>query len=107
MPWTLNVNYNVRYAKPQFNHTIIQTLNFSGDVSLTNKWKIGMRSGYDFEQKDLSYTSVDIYRDLHCWEMTFNWVPFGPRQSYLFTIRVKSALLQDLKLTRRSIANVF
>jgi len=107
VPWTLNVNYNVRYAKPQFNHTIIQTLNFSGDVSLTNKWKIGMRSGYDFEQKDLSYTSVDIYRDLHCWEMTFNWVPFGPRQSYLFTIRVKSALLQDLKLTRRSIANVF
>jgi len=107
VPWTLNVSYNVRYAKPQFTSSVIQTLNFSGDVSLTNKWKIGMRSGYDFEQKDLSYTSIDIYRDLHCWEMTFNWIPFGPRQSYLFTIRVKSALLQDLKLTRRSIANVF
>ena len=107
VPWTLNMNYNVRYTKPRYEKNIIQTLNFSGDVSLTNKWKIGMRSGYDFEQKDLSYTSVDIYRDLHCWEMTFNWIPFGPRQSYLFTIRVKSALLQDLKLTRRSIANVF
>ena len=107
VPWTLNVNYNVRYSQPRYTSTIVQTLNFSGDVSLTNRWKIGMRSGYDFEQKDLSYTSVDIYRDLHCWEMTFNWIPFGPRQSYLFTIRVKSALLQDLKLTRRSIANVF
>lgn len=107
VPWTLNVNYNIRYSKPAFDHTVIQTLNFSGDISLTNKWKIGARSGWDFEQKDLSYTSVDIYRDLHCWEMTFNWIPFGPRQSYLFTIRVKSALLQDLKLTRRSIANVF
>ena len=107
VPWTLNMNYNVRYTKPGYEKNIIQTLNFSGDVSLTNKWKIGMRSGYDFEQKDLSYTSVDIYRDLHCWEMTFNWIPFGPRQSYLFTIKVKSALLQDLKLTRRSIANVF
>ncbi|MGB0888269.1 MAG: putative LPS assembly protein LptD, partial [Vicingaceae bacterium] len=106
VPWTLNVNYNIRYSKPAYEHTVIQTLNFSGDVSLTNKWKIGARSGWDFEQKDFSYTSVDIYRDLHCWEMTFNWIPFGPRQSYLFTIRVKSALLQDLKLTRRSIANV-
>jgi len=107
MPWTLNMNYNLRYTKLGYEKNIIQTLNFSGDVSLTNKWKIGMRSGYDFEQKDLSYTSVDIYRDLHCWEMTFNWIPFGPRKSYLFTIRVKSSLLQDLKLTRRSIANVF
>jgi hypothetical protein len=107
VPWTLNVSYNVRYSQPQYTSSVVQTLNFSGDVSLTNKWKIGMRSGYDFEAKDLSYTSVDIYRDLHCWEMTFNWIPFGPRQSYLFTIRVKSALLQDLKLTRRSIANVF
>jgi lipopolysaccharide assembly outer membrane protein LptD (OstA) len=107
VPWTLSMNYNVRYTKPQFQSSVIQTLNFSGDFSLTQRWKIGFNSGYDFEQKDLSYTSVDIYRDLHCWEMSFNWVPLGPRQSYLFTIRVKSALLQDLKLTRRSIPSVF
>ena len=107
VPWTLSMNYNVRYSKPQFQSNIIQTLNFSGDFSLTQRWKVGFNSGYDFEQKDLSYTSVDIYRDLHCWEMSFHWIPLGPRQSYLFTIRVKSALLQDLKLTRRSIPSVF
>ncbi len=107
IPWTLNMNYNVRYSKPQLQSSVIQTLNFSGDFSLTKRWKIGFNSGYDFELKDLSYTSIDIYRDLHCWEMSFNWIPIGPRQSYLFTIRVKSAILQDLKLTRRNIANVF
>jgi hypothetical protein len=107
VPWTLSTNYNIRYSKPQFQSDIIQTLNFSGDFSLTKKWKIGFNSGYDFELKDLSYTSVNIYRDLHCWEMTFNWIPFGQRQSYLFTIKVKSAILQDLKLTRRSMPNVF
>ena len=107
IPWTFRVSYNIRYSKPQYQSSIIQTLNFNGDFSLTPKWKVGFNSGYDFEQKDLSYTSVDIYRDLHCWEMSFNWIPFGPRQSYLFTIKVKSALLQDLKLTRRNIANVF
>ncbi len=107
IPWTLNVNYNIRYAKPQFISTLIQTLNFSGDFNFTTKWKIGFTSGYDFQAKDLSYTTIDIYRDLHCWEMTFNWVPIGPRQSYLFTIRVKSSILQDLKLTRRNLPNVF
>jgi LptD protein len=107
IPWTLNVNYNIRYSKPQFQSTVIQTLNFSGDFSLTPKWKIGFNSGWDFEAKDLSYTSINFHRDLHCWEMTFNWIPIGPRQSYLFTIRVKSPILQDLKLTRRNIPNIF
>jgi len=107
VPWTLNVNYNIRYSKPLYESSVIQTLNFSGDFSLTQRWKLGFRSGYDFELKDLSYTSVDIYRDLHCWEMSFHWIPIGPRQSYLFTLKVKSAILQDLKLTRRNIANVF
>ena len=68
---------------------------------LTEKWKIGFRSGYDFVNKDFTYTSIDIYRDLHCWEMNFNWIPFGFLQSYNFSIKVKSAVLQDLKLTRK------
>lgn len=107
IPWTLNISYNIRYIKPQFTSDVIQTLNFVGDFSLTPKWKVGFSSGYDFESNDLSYTSIDFYRDLHCWEMRFNWIPFGPRQSYMFTIKVKSPLLQDLKMNRRSVPNVF
>ncbi len=80
---------------------VIQTLSFSGDVNLSSKWKVGFRSGYDFEQKDFSYTSIDIYRDLHCWEIVFNWIPMGFRKSYNITIRVKSPVLQDLKLTKK------
>jgi hypothetical protein len=76
-------------------------LNLNGDVSLTEKWKIAFMSGYDFVAKDFSFTSIDIYRDLHCWEMRFNWIPFGFRQSYNFSINVKSGMLQDLKLNRR------
>lgn len=108
IPWTLSVNYNIRYSRPQFkaSEDFTQTLNFTGDFSLTEKWKVGFTSGYDFKAKDLSFTTIDIYRDLHCWEIRFNWIPFGPRQSYLFTIKVKSAVLQDLKLTKRNLPNV-
>ncbi|MBA3900153.1 MAG: hypothetical protein H0X62_08085 [Bacteroidetes bacterium] len=102
IPWTLNIGYIFRYSKPTSEQLITQTLDFSGDFNLTPKWKFGFRSGYDFTMKELSYTSVDIYRDLHCWEMRFNWVPFGFNRSYNLTINVKSQILQDLKLTRRS-----
>ncbi|KAA3646927.1 MAG: LPS-assembly protein LptD [Bacteroidetes bacterium] len=101
IPWSLNVGYNIRYNKPAFEDDVTQTMNFSGDVSLTKNWKIGFNSGWDFERKDLTYTSVNINRDLHCWQMAINWVPYGPRQSYMITINVKSPVLQDLKLNRR------
>lgn len=106
-PWTLNFSYSFVYTdayQPSTNQYIkatVQTLNFNGDVNITKKWKIGFTSGYDFENKDVSYTSLDIYRDLHCWEMMFNWIPIGPRQSYNLTIRVKSPLLQDLKINKK------
>ena len=80
---------------------IIQTLNISGDVNITKKWKVGFTTGYDFSQKDLSYTSIDIYRDLHCWEMRFNWIPFGMRRGWSFTINVKASVLQDLKYNKK------
>ena len=71
IPWSLNANYSLNYNKEiiaAFSDTT-QSLIFSGNFKLTDKWKIGFRSGYDFESKELTYSSIDIYRDLHCWEM--------------------------------------
>jgi len=101
IPWALNVSYNIRYSKPTQTSKVTQTLNFNGDLSLTENWKIGATSGWDFTNNDFSYTSLNINRDLHCWQLAVNWIPFGPRQSYNITLNVKSAVLQDLKLNRR------
>jgi len=109
IPWSLNINYNLRYTNSNIyvdnvktaNNDLVQTLGFSGDISITDKWKVGFRSGYDFESKELSYTSLNIYRDLHCWQMRFNWIPIGPRKSWNFTLNVKSTILQDLKLEKK------
>ena len=108
VPWSLNFSYNFTYNSrfqhqlEQFDRSYVQNLSVSGNLGLTPMWRIGFRSGYDFQRKEITYTSVDIYRDLHCWEMTLNWIPFGFRKSYNFTIRVKSSVLQDLKLSRRT-----
>ena len=104
IPWNLNANYSLTYNKgyksSAFSDTI-QSLNFSGDLKIAKKWKIGFRSGYDFDEKELTYTSIDFYRDLHCWEMLFNWIPIGYHQSYTLTIRVKAEALRDLKYEKR------
>jgi len=102
--WSFNANYSLNYNKgyrsSEFSDTI-QTLNFSGDLKISDKWKLNFQSGYDFDTKELTYSSINIYRDLHCWEMILNLIPIGYHRSYTFTIRVKAAILQDLKLERK------
>lgn len=100
-PWNLSVYYNVVYSKPALRDTVIQSLTFNGDLNVTKKWKVGFHSGFDFVKKDFTFTSFDIYRDLHCWEMRLNWIPFGARKSYMVTIAVKASTLQDMKLMRK------
>ena len=111
IPWNLNVNYtqNLNMGTTlQSEKTSTQTLGFSGNIKVTPKWKLGFHSGYDFSDetnqewwKKFSYTSIDIYRDLHCWELLFHWIPTGYQRSYTLTIRVKADILKDLKYEKR------
>lgn len=102
VPWSLNLNYNLSYTKSGAADPVVrQSMDISGDMDLTQGWKVGFRTGYDFEAQDFTFTSFNFYRDLHCWTMSCSWVPFGFQQSYMLTIRVKSSILQDLKLERR------
>ncbi len=100
IPWNVNVQYSLSYSKPGYEAKVTQSLSFSGDFSLTAKWKIGFNSGYDFEAKDFTYTSFNLSRDLHCWVATLSLVPFGPRQSYNFSIGARSSILSDLKYNK-------
>lgn len=102
LPWTLNLYYNIGLTKlTASNIQKVQTLNFSGDINITKYWKLGATSGYDFTNKNLSYTSLNIYRDLHCWEARIDWVPFGFRKSYSLTINLKTSMMSDIKVPRQ------
>lgn len=109
IPWNLNLSYTLQYIHNYGAHVdpgqklqLIQTLSFNGEINLTPGWKVGVMSGYDFTNKQFSYTSVNVYRDLHCWEIVFNWIPSGFRKSYNFTLRVKAPMLQDVKINKRT-----
>ncbi len=107
VPWDFQFSYQYNYSKRGLAPaTMVSAVTFSGSVKLTEKWDFKLQSGYDFINKGVSLTNISIHRDLHCWEMQFNWTPaasplYGRASSYSFDLRVKSSLLQELKLSRR------
>jgi len=101
VPWTMRVAYNFYYTKNLLKPVVSQTLALTGDVSLTKKTRITYTTGYDIAMKGITMTSIGVLRDLHCWEMSLDWIPTGYLKSWSFTIRVKASVLADLKYDRR------
>lgn len=102
IPWNMTYSYNLSYNKAASGaKNVTQAINISGDLSLSDKWKINFNSGYDVSTAKITQTMIGIARDLHCWQMNVNWVPFGRFTSYSIDIRVKSNILRDLKVSRR------
>ncbi len=104
LPWNLGFNYVVNYSISYTNNgttgykqNITQSVGFNGSVNLTPKTGITFSGGYDLVERSLTTSSVSITRDLHCWQMSFSWVPFGYYKSWSFNIGVKAASLADLK----------
>jgi hypothetical protein len=104
IPWNLFINYNINYSRTGYNPSnYTQSIRLNGDFNLTSNWKIKFNSGYDLLAKKITWdTQVSVVRDLHCWQMSFNVIPFGSRQSYFFTINAKSSMLKDLKAKKTS-----
>lgn len=111
IPWNLSINGGVRLGRIRSRQEgiadsfiLTPNLTFNGGVNLTERWKINVTSGLDFQnmkQIKLGYTQINVVRDLHCWQASLNLVPFGQLRSFYFTLQVKASVLQDLKLTRR------
>lgn len=106
IPWRLDLSYSFNYTRGRSvdflrDTTILtQFLGFNGDFSLTPKWKIIVSSGFDFRLKQISYTNLTISRDLHCWQMSINLVPFGSYRQFSITINPKAGILRDLRVNR-------
>ncbi|WP_148707402.1 putative LPS assembly protein LptD [Chitinophaga skermanii] len=106
IPWRLDLSYSLNMSKSRTSDyrrdtTIFnQYLSFNGDFSLTPKWKVGLNSGFDFINKRIAYTTMYISRDMHCWQMSINLVPFGSFRQFSITINPKAGILRDLRINR-------
>jgi hypothetical protein len=105
IPWNLSLSFN--FSQSQENPKIkyrTSTLNANLSFNLTEKWQFQASGNYDLIRKELAATSLSINRDLHCWLLTFSWIPLGPYRSYRLEIRVKAPQLSDIKVTKEGSA---
>ena len=112
LPWSINIGYGVTIrenAQGRFNdkrmrypYKLSHTLNFSGNIRISEGWNINFSSGYDFNMHKLSMTTASLSRDLHCFQMSCSMV-ISPYTSYNFTFACKAGTLADaLKWKKQS-----
>lgn len=106
IPWRINLSYNLDWRRntninPQIENPersfIIQTITYQADLTLTPRWMISSRGTFDAKQKKFSTVSVDVHRNLHCWNLSFFWVPVGFNKSFMVRIAANASMLKDVK----------
>jgi hypothetical protein len=105
LPWSLSVSYGITMRENtsgtfntktmRYPYSYTQTLNFSGNIRLSEGWNINFSSGYDFEDKKISMTTASLSRDLHCFSMSCSMV-ISPYTSYNFTFSANASALADV-----------
>lgn len=108
IPWSLQLSWDFSEGKVPGNRFRRSSLRGDLSFNLTEHWKITASGSYDILNNEIIAPNVSVYRDLHCWEMNFNWVPIGTYRGFRLEIRVKAPQLHDVKVTKqRSARNIY
>ncbi len=106
IPWNLSLSYSFNFSRvlktdySGFTTETFSSLNFNGDFSLTDKWKLGGTGYYDVSRGAIQQLSMFITREMHCWQLAINVTPLGLYRSFNITLSPKSGILRDLKINR-------
>lgn len=106
-PWNARFDYTMNLSKlfdteqQADTSAITHGIAMRGDVKLFSKWTFDVTTGYDLKYKEFTPTAINVHWDLHCWELTFNWIPIGVRKSFAIRLNIKSPLLKDIKFEAR------
>lgn len=109
VPWAITFSYSYNYSKSyqysndqlivKNNHT--QTLGVTAQVRLTKDLNINVTTGFDLTKLKLTTTQLSATYDLHCFQISFSWVPMGRWTQWNFRINAKAAALADLLSYRK------
>lgn len=108
IPWKVNIShtwfFNQNRDTLTFSnqrYTQNQNIMLSGDVSFTERWKLGFNTSYDVELTQITQTRLSLTRDMHCWQLSFFWNTFGQSQNFLIRFNGTAAMLQSAKVEFR------
>lgn len=107
VPWDIDFSYSLRISKvfspvysKGYRTNISQDVNWNGHIRLTPQWNIGLTGSYNISLKELGLLSLNLSRELHCWQMNISISPVGRYRFFTINISPKSSLLRDIKINR-------
>jgi lipopolysaccharide assembly outer membrane protein LptD (OstA) len=106
IPWNMDLSYSITRSQADPNNPYISSgLSARLAFNLTEFWKITATTSYDLLNRVFTAPQITVYRDLHCWELNFEWMPTGPYRHFKVEIRLKASELQDIKVTKQGSAS--
>src|SRR5690625_1568699 len=92
----LDFSYRITFRPGQpANKTAILNAN-NIRFNLTPKWSVTTRMGYDFIEKELTHSQFSLRRSMVCWDLSFQFSPFGDFQYYSFRLSLTGGQIQSL-----------
>lgn len=105
-PFSLLQNTSISYSllvTPSFNTVterdtvaFAQALSINGALNLSPKWVASYSFAYDFVNKRIAYPTMNLERNLHCWQMGINWQIEA--RMWTFYLRVKAPSLSFINI---------
>ncbi len=97
-PWSLSLSFNYTWTW-RFNEDArkaavlnVQNIRFK----LSDRWDVSTRIGYDFIEKELTPSQFNLTRNMICWNLSFQFNPFGDFTYYFFRLSIDSGQIQNL-----------
>ncbi|MEX2457105.1 MAG: putative LPS assembly protein LptD [Balneolaceae bacterium] len=97
-PWSLGLDFSYRWTY-QFEESARKqaVLNASNiQFRLTQKWNVSTKIGYDFIEKELTPSQFRLTRQMVCWNLSFQFNPFGDFQYYSFRLSLDSGQISSI-----------
>jgi hypothetical protein len=108
IPWKMSLSHVLSFnanqsisANNKDAYFQVQTLVLNGDVTFTKRWNLSGNVNFNLKDGRLTNAYFSLNRNLHCWMLSFYWVPIGGNKSFLFSIRNSSSIFKDAKIEIR------
>lgn len=96
--WSFGLDFSYRWTyRFQQDARKSAVLNVNNiQFNLTPKWRVSTRLGYDFIEKELTPAQFGLNRNMICWNLSFQFNPFGEFQYYFFRLSLSSSQISNL-----------
>jgi hypothetical protein len=102
--WRLGATLSLSMDEPlRGQRTQNAALALDGQFQLGRYWNFRLSGSIDLRTRELLAPIVEVSRDLHCWELRFQWYPLGLFRGYYLRFAPKASPLREFKYEERTI----